>query len=204
MGKGPKKIHEIVTHYLTHSGSRADVAEKLKKRTGSGSTTALSAWSRDERIPKSRDQIIALRKIVECQCPEYTDEAIKAAMPKTPQPAPKPRKSKHREARSVGRADREALDAVSRLSAAVMAEYDVVTRRATGDNDTQFFHQTFFEHAAARGVATRGRATIELLAQRVDDDPTDLFFGEVAAQVVLLAGRHSKVPVPLADEILAR
>src|SRR6266540_2595406 len=63
---------------------------------------------------------------------------------------------------------------------------------------TRFFHQTFFEYAAARGVARFGERTATELTARVCEDPLDLFVGEVAAQVALLAGRDTRLPMSVA------
>ncbi|MFF7188181.1 TIR domain-containing protein [Streptomyces sp. NPDC008222] len=52
-----------------------------------------------------------------------------------------------------------------------------------------FFHQTFFEHAAARGVLACGSSAVDDLMDRVARDPGDLYFGEVAGEVLLMAGR---------------
>ncbi|MGV9561388.1 TIR domain-containing protein [Streptomyces sp. NPDC003480] len=52
-----------------------------------------------------------------------------------------------------------------------------------------FFHQTFFEHAAARGVLACGSSAVDDLMRRVARDPADLYFGEVAGEVLLMAGR---------------
>ncbi|MFH8804008.1 TIR domain-containing protein [Streptomyces sp. NPDC017936] len=52
-----------------------------------------------------------------------------------------------------------------------------------------FFHQTFFEHAAARGVLACGPEAVDDLMRRVARDPGDLYFGEVASEVLLMAGR---------------
>jgi hypothetical protein len=67
----------------------------------------------------------------------------------------------------------------------------------------RFFHQTFMEHTIARATTRRGESAMRLLAHRVLDDPADFFYGEVAAQMLLLAGRHPAVPVPLAEELLS-
>lgn len=66
----------------------------------------------------------------------------------------------------------------------------------------RFFHQTFFEHAAARGVASRGTALLTALAAQVAADPLDLFYGEVAAQVLLLAGRDARVSTVFVEHLL--
>lgn len=52
-----------------------------------------------------------------------------------------------------------------------------------------FFHQTFFEHAAARGVLACGGIAVDSLMARVASAPGDLYFGEVASEVLLMAGR---------------
>ncbi|MEH1014768.1 TIR domain-containing protein [Micromonospora sp. CPCC 206060] len=67
----------------------------------------------------------------------------------------------------------------------------------------RFFHQTFFEHAAARGVAAAGPRVLAGLAAQVAADPLDLFYGEVAAQTLLLAGRDHRVSSGQSEEILA-
>ncbi|MCX5163709.1 serine protease [Streptomyces sp. NBC_00264] len=58
-------------------------------------------------------------------------------------------------------------------------------------NRLWFFHQTFFEHAAARGVLSCGAEAVQELLERVKQDPGDLFFGEVASEVLLMADRWS-------------
>jgi len=55
-----------------------------------------------------------------------------------------------------------------------------------------FFHQTFFEHAAARGVLACGGEAVDALMERVAGNPGDLYFGEVASEVLLMAGRISE------------
>jgi hypothetical protein len=74
----------------------------------------------------------------------------------------------------------------------------------TPPNSTRmrFFHQTFFEHAAARAVARAGEACVQALMNRVAEDPLDLFYGEVAAQTLLLAHRGGAVVVEHAADIL--
>jgi hypothetical protein len=54
----------------------------------------------------------------------------------------------------------------------------------------RFFHQTLFEHAAARAVATAGEPAARVLLDCVRREPHDLFYGEVAAQLMLLAKRR--------------
>ncbi|MFI6078979.1 hypothetical protein ACIA5C_46470 [Actinoplanes sp. NPDC051343] len=66
----------------------------------------------------------------------------------------------------------------------------------------RFFHQTFFEYAAARGVVGLGRGPAEQLVGHAVADSHDLFVGEVAAQVVLLAGRDPRLPGSFARDAL--
>ncbi|PRX96598.1 hypothetical protein [Allonocardiopsis opalescens] len=54
----------------------------------------------------------------------------------------------------------------------------------------RFFHQTLFEHAAARAVAAVGEPAARVLFDCVRREPHDLFYGEVAAQLMLLAKRR--------------
>jgi hypothetical protein len=68
----------------------------------------------------------------------------------------------------------------------------------------RFFHQTFFEYAAARGVASSGAAAFGCLVDRVTDDPMDLLSGEVAGQVLLLSERFGLVAGTEADAVLIR
>ncbi|TDD73290.1 hypothetical protein E1293_31825 [Actinomadura darangshiensis] len=56
----------------------------------------------------------------------------------------------------------------------------------------RFFHQTFFEHVAARSVLASGEQAARQLLRRAEADPHDLFYGEVAAQFLLLADRRSR------------
>jgi nucleoside phosphorylase len=66
----------------------------------------------------------------------------------------------------------------------------------------RFFHQTFFEYAAARGVVGLGRGPADQLVGHAVADSHDLFVGEVAAQVVLLAGRDPRLPGSFARDAL--
>jgi hypothetical protein len=68
----------------------------------------------------------------------------------------------------------------------------------------RFFHQTFFEYAAARGVASSGPAAFGCLVDRVADDSMDLLSGEVTGQVLLLAERTGLVNCGEADAVLIR
>jgi hypothetical protein len=65
-----------------------------------------------------------------------------------------------------------------------------------------FQHQTWFEHAAARAVAGLGADAAADLATFVAKEPYDLLFGEVASQMLLLAGRTAVVSVALAEKLL--
>ncbi|WP_433796265.1 hypothetical protein [Actinoplanes sp. CA-252034] len=92
--------------------------------------------------------------------------------------------------------DDDAVDSLRRRSLLVVrAEADLLW----------FFHQTHFEHAGARAVAACGPDAAEDLAAFVAEDPHDLLYGEVASQVILLAGRHagSGIPVEEAERLLA-
>ncbi|AXO37847.1 ATP-binding protein [Micromonospora sp. B006] len=65
-----------------------------------------------------------------------------------------------------------------------------------------FWHQTWFEYTAARAVARRGETPATQLGRFVAEEPYDLFFGEVASQLVLLAGRTPLVAQELAERLL--
>lgn len=97
------------------------------------------------------------------------------------------------------------IDVVVRRAAQVAASADhayddVVLRRhvraltrrgvlVTTDNRARFLHQTFFEFAAAKGLASRG-AEDELprLIARVAQTPDDLFVGAVVEQILIILG----------------
>lgn len=55
-----------------------------------------------------------------------------------------------------------------------------------------FFHQTMFEFAAAQGILERQdpSAGLQLLADRVREQPADLFVGAVLEQALILTGRN--------------
>ncbi|PWR08985.1 hypothetical protein DKT68_13415 [Micromonospora acroterricola] len=66
-----------------------------------------------------------------------------------------------------------------------------------------FWHQTWFEYTAARAIARRGERTAAMLGRFVAEEPYDLFYGEVASQLVLLAGRTPLVERDTAERLLA-
>lgn len=65
-----------------------------------------------------------------------------------------------------------------------------VLRTPPNGGRLRFFHQTFFEHTAARAVLAFGEPVARELLNRVHEDPHDLFYGEVAAQFLLLTERR--------------
>ncbi len=76
-----RTVADIVGHYLEkHRQSRTldDIAAELKRRTGSGSDTSLSAWANGFRRPAIK-QVKELRRILGCPCHQFGDEAIKDA-----------------------------------------------------------------------------------------------------------------------------
>jgi hypothetical protein len=76
-----RSVADIVDHYIrVHGDNRPlkDLATALKLRTGSGSATSLSAWRKGHRLPGIR-QVKKFRLIVNCQCPEFNDQAIGCA-----------------------------------------------------------------------------------------------------------------------------
>ena len=67
-----------------------------------------------------------------------------------------------------------------------------LTRRGvliTTDNRARFLHQTFFEFAAAKGLAARGAENeLPRLVARVAKTPDDLFVGAVVEQTLIILG----------------
>lgn len=62
----------------------------------------------------------------------------------------------------------------------------------------RFFHQTFFEHSAARSLLTRFRArSIGLLEERMKDRPNDLFVSPIFEHLLLLCESQ---PTPIRTE----
>ncbi|WP_141214686.1 MULTISPECIES: ATP-binding protein [unclassified Rhodococcus (in: high G+C Gram-positive bacteria)] len=97
------------------------------------------------------------------------------------------------------------VDVVVRRAAQVAASVDhayddVVLRRhvraltrrgvlVTTDNRARFLHQTFFEFAAAKGLANRGaEGELPRLIARVAQTPDDLFVGAVVEQTLIILG----------------
>jgi hypothetical protein len=66
-----------------------------------------------------------------------------------------------------------------------------------------FFHQTFFEHGAARGLlALQGAAAGELLYARMQSRPHDLFIAAIYEQALLLPDGEGSRALKLADNSL--
>ncbi len=69
----------------------------------------------------------------------------------------------------------------------------------------RFFHQTFFEHGAARALLQLGKAGVDLLAGRVEQRGTDVFITPVLDHLLLLAEQEPNASVrDIADEVLLR
>jgi hypothetical protein len=87
-------------------------------------------------------------------------------------------------------------DALERLEARAVITLRQETHRL------RFWHQTWFEYSAARAVARSGEPMADELTDFVAQAPYDLFFGEVASQLILLAGRTALVTLELAERLL--
>jgi hypothetical protein len=72
------------------------------------------------------------------------------------------------------------------------------------DGTISFFHQTFFEHAAARGLLSLGAAGIAGASQRIDETAGDLFVLPVHEQLLLLAEAAARPVRQAANEELRR
>lgn len=112
---------------------------------------------------------------------------------------------------SHGQIDLNRSDIISWLSGSPPAEksLDLLVRRSilTLREETQrlwFWHQTWFEYTAARAVARLGDDASAALVDFVAEAPYDLLFGEVASQLILLAGRSPEMSMTLADKLLAK
>lgn len=72
---------------------------------------------------------------------------------------------------------------------------DLISRgvlHASESGEISFFHQTFFEHSAARGLLRHlGADVLSLLEQRGASNPNDLFTSPIYEQALLLAGDGS-------------
>lgn len=72
--------------------------------------------------------------------------------------------------------------------------------RISEDDSLAFFHQTFFEHSAARGLLyALGEEAIELTRNRITSEPNDLFTLPIYEQILLLADSFSKKAGEAAD-----
>lgn len=79
----------------------------------------------------------------------------------------------------------------------------VIHRQGTGT--IAFFHQTFFEHSAARAMLTRyGAAGMVLLDRRLEVRPNDLFLSPIVEQALLLAEEGIAPDANLADSLLLK
>jgi hypothetical protein len=92
-----------------------------------------------------------------------------------------------------------ALPLTGRTGAEVESAVDTlrargVLRSPPKTSRLRFFHQTFFEHVAARSLIAVGEDATRVLLERVRSEPHDLFYGEVAAQFLLLADRRTVFP----------
>lgn len=77
----------------------------------------------------------------------------------------------------------------------------VIHRQGTGT--MAFFHQTFFEHSAARGLLFRfGTAGLVLLYRRLEARPNDLFLSPILEQSLLLAEEAIAPEADIADSLL--
>lgn len=74
----------------------------------------------------------------------------------------------------------------------VRAQVQTLTRRGVliaSDDRIRFLHQTFFEYAAAQGLAARsGDAELIRLIERLTAAPDDLFLGAVVEQALIILG----------------
>jgi len=71
------------------------------------------------------------------------------------------------------------------------------------DNTNRFFHQTFFEHCAARGLLLKFKQqAILLLQDRMKSTPNDLFVSPIMEQTLLLAEDESRQLRSAGDEAL--
>lgn len=83
-------VATMVQHYLQRHAAGStldDVADLLREKTGRGSAQSISAWAKGHRAPAVK-QIRALRSIVRCACPEYSDNAITALYDRAAKAAP--------------------------------------------------------------------------------------------------------------------
>ncbi|WP_437727191.1 SIR2 family protein [Sorangium sp. So ce861] len=75
----------------------------------------------------------------------------------------------------------------------------------TSEGAVEFFHQTFFEHAAARGIVDSLRGLgFDLLRQRVESRPDDLLSAAVLEQALLVAGSYEPTVRSAAQRVFER
>lgn len=87
------------------------------------------------------------------------------------------------------------------------AELEEIVQRGVihkqGTGTIAFFHQTFFEHSAARGMLSRyGVAGLLLLYRRLEARPNDLFLSPIFEQALLLAEERIAPDANAADSLL--
>ncbi len=91
-----------------------------------------------------------------------------------------------RAAQVAASADHSYDDIVLRRHVRALTRRGVLT---TTDNRARFLHQTFFEFAAAKGLANRGAENeLPRLIARVAQTPDDLFVGAVVEQTLIILG----------------
>lgn len=80
---------------------------------------------------------------------------------------------------------------------------DIIHR--SEDETITFFHQTFFEHCAARGLLYfLKEQSVELLRKRIESEPDDLFTTPIFEQTLLLAEDDSPKLIGMADDNLLK
>ncbi len=84
---------------------------------------------------------------------------------------------------------------------------DLIDRGILHDSEAgtvAFFHQTFFEHSAARGLLMwRGVGGLSVLRERRHSRPNDLFVGPVYEQALLLSEQETAPVAEAAEQLLA-
>lgn len=102
----------------------------------------------------------------------------------------------------AGRLD-SALAALGRSNEGVRELIDRGVLHESEAGTVSFFHQTFFEHSAARGLLTwRGVDGLFALRERRLSRPTDLFVGPVYEQALLLSEQQIAPVVEAANKLL--
>jgi hypothetical protein len=96
-----------------------------------------------------------------------------------------------------------ALKELGHPSAGVEALVSRAVLHASEVGSISFFHQTFFEHSAARGLLTwHGNRGRELLYERMQARPHDLFLASIYEQVLLLSEQETGPVLEEADKAL--